>query len=257
MFSIKTISAVSLVAYSTLMAGAALADTNKVDWTGPYIGIDIGNRHEKNDGGSYTIDPSSPIGGSRASGTGTDSWDGVVGDAHLGYNWEASPNLILGIETALYLSNNDRDRQGVSEFGISDKHSSQAISADVKARIGYAFNRLMVYGAGGASWMHVRTTNTQGPCGDGKTPAGYTIANCSSGPYTAVPYGTENVSSDSRFGWTLGGGAELALSRKISARLGYTHADYGTFKFAYPSFNRGTNAKTTTDDVMVGFNFRF
>ncbi|MEG3148055.1 outer membrane beta-barrel protein [Sphingomonas sp. RT2P30] len=253
----KNLVVASLMVYAVLGVDRASADPVKPEWTGPYVGADIGNRHESNDGVTYTIDPNSNVGGSRASGSGSDSWNGIVTDAHIGYNWQTKSNIVLGIETSVYWSNNNRDRQGISEFGISDKHSNQSISADLKARVGYAFNKLLIYGTGGASWMHVRTTNTQGPCGDGRTPPSYTIANCSAGPYTAVPYGTLNVSSASRLGWTLGGGAELALTRNISARVGYTHADYGTFRFAYPSFNRGTNAKTKTDDIMAGLNFRF
>ena len=257
MLNKKNLIAASIVSCCAI-SSPAWANSTEIDWSGFYAGVEAGNRHIDASGISCAADPNNPIGGTRGCDkAGSESWNGTAGNFHIGYNWETASHLVAGIEASINYADNDHSHDGFSQYGISHNTNKQNFSADVKARLGYAFDKLLVYGAGGTTWMKVDTTKTQGACGDGNNPPNYSDANCSTGPYTGVPLGTLNKSSDSRIGWTLGGGAELALTKSISLRAEYVHADYGTFKFLYPSFNRVNTTKVKSDDVMAGLNYKF
>lgn len=247
-----------ILATAATTSTPAWADSPQFDWSGPYVGIVIGNRNMQASGTGCALDPNSSVGGDRGCDkAGETSWNGIAGNVHLGYNWQTSPHLVVGIESAVYLADTDYNQDGVSKYGISYNTSQQRMSADLRGRIGYAADRLLIYGTGGAALMRIETTKTQGPCGDGKTPPNYSQANCSIPPYNAVPFGTVNESSETRIGWTLGGGAQFAVSKSISIRAEYIHADYGTYTFQYPSFNRVNTTNVNTDDFLAGVVFKF
>jgi len=247
-----------LVAASTLaFCSNAYAKSAQYDWSGPYVGLEVGNRHVGMDGLAYTIDPTSSIGGQRGSSAASQGYDGVVGNVHAGYNWQTQYNFVFGVEASANFADTNYDFSGTSVQGISFKHYNQDFNVAFKGRFGYSLGKILLFGSGGGTWEHFRTTNTQGPCGDGGTPPSFSKSNCSTGPYNAVPYGKMDVSSDDNIGWTAGGGVELGITKHVSARVEYVHSDYGTYKFAYPSFNRGTDLALRTNDVMVGVNYKF
>jgi len=66
--------------------------------------------------------------------------DGFVGGGQIGYNYEFSNHLVLGIE-------GDMDATGM-EFGGNDVD----YTITGRARLGYAFDRWMVYGTGGVAY---------------------------------------------------------------------------------------------------------
>jgi outer membrane immunogenic protein len=93
--------------------------------------------------------------------------------------------------------------------------SSGSISTDwlvtVRPRIGWAFDRLLVYGTGGVAFTNrndslsdIDSTTTQGVIG----------------VLTASP-------SSRHVGWVAGGGLEYAFSNSLSAKAEYLHLDFG------------------------------
>ena len=124
------------------------------NWTGFYVGV--------NAGGAWT-----------SGGAGDNS--GFVGGGQIGYNWQAvgSP-LVLGLEA---------DIQGTSLKSSTDLGGGVTGEAKVPAfgtvrgRIGYAWDRFMVYGTGGWAYSKTEATIT-GPGGslsDNKWASGYTL----------------------------------------------------------------------------------
>jgi outer membrane immunogenic protein len=65
-----------------------------------------------------------------------------VGGVQVGYNWQTSRNLVLGVEAALGLLNDD-----VEDVDITD------YLASVRARLGYSFDRTLVYATGGVAFL--------------------------------------------------------------------------------------------------------
>jgi outer membrane immunogenic protein len=103
----------------------------------------------------------------------------------------------------------------------------------LRARVGYAFDRVLVYGTGGFALGQLKDSSGE----------------------TNVSARTANISTV-RAGWTLGGGIEYAYTAKWTVRaeglyvnLGQTHAtDAG---------NRGYGFKTTASIARVGLNYKF
>jgi len=122
------------------------------NWTGFYLGVNLG--------GAWT-DSGSNNGG-------------VVGGGQIGYNWQGfgSP-LVLGIEA---------DIQGTSlknseTIGAYTAEAKVPAFGTVRGRIGYAWDRFMVYGTGGWAYSEAKASVT-GPGGsvsDSKWSSGYTV----------------------------------------------------------------------------------
>lgn len=253
----KYITALPLLFFVGAISGMAYADSGTYDWSGLYIGANIGTSHARINGTTSTIDPNSPIGGGRGSDSGSDQWNGSIVGVQLGYNWMLNKNILLGVEGDFSAPNLSHDTNGVSKFGVSDKTFNVDTIGMLRGRVGYASNNWLIFGTGGAAWTHVRTSNTQGPCGDGGTPPNYSIANCSSGPFTGVPYGTKDNSSINKTGWTIGAGAEVGITQNWTTRLEYIYTDFGSLHFSNPSFNRESTFKLKTNSLQIGFNYKF
>jgi outer membrane immunogenic protein len=203
-------------------------------WTGFYAGVNAGYAFPSGSGG-YT-DPTygAVTGGSRSG--------GFAGGGQIGYNYQFTPGsgFVVGFET---------DIQGAS-FAKADAaylgttpYYSVRPSLDyfgtVRGRLGYAFDRVLVYGTGGFAYG-----------GGSRSSYG------ASYPY-ALP-GTD------RTGYAAGGGIEYAFTEKLSAKIEalYIHLDRGFTGTTY--YNAGTPAyygagKQDSGFALVraGVNYRF
>ena len=152
--------------------------------------------------------------------------NGFIGGGQIGYNWQGlgSP-LVLGLEADLQFS----DMSTSATVGGVTADADINAFGTVRGRIGYAFDRFMIYGTGGLAF-----TNTE----------------------LSLSAGGASVSDDDwSTGWTLGGGVEWALMPNWSAKLEYLYVDSGDTTLALA----GT---TVTGDydfsvVRAGLNYRF
>jgi outer membrane immunogenic protein len=125
------------------------------NWTGFYLGVNAGGAWSK-------------------AGTNFGDASGFVGGGQIGYNWQAmgSP-LVLGLEA---------DIQGTS---LKNSATVGAVSAEakvpafgtVRGRIGYAWDRFMVYGTGGWAYTDTKASATSPgfSASDSKWGSGYTL----------------------------------------------------------------------------------
>ncbi|HVI27676.1 outer membrane protein [Hansschlegelia sp.] len=171
-------------------------------WTGPYLGVHAG------------------YGWGNAAKASPDGW--MVG-GYLGYNYQfdGSP-VVIGIETDINYASIDDKRNA---RGGRTKVSTDWNGA-TRARIGYAFDRFLVYGAGGLAYADREFKRSPG-----------------------------DKDSKTAVGWTVGGGIEYAASDNVSVRAEYRYTDYGkdTFKLA------NSRPKSSYDEhrVMVGVAYKF
>jgi outer membrane immunogenic protein len=137
----------------------------------------------------------------REYGEGSLDADGLSLAAIAGYNHQFANSLIVGVEADLSYLGIDEERvvtkgdilrQKVSGFG------------SVRARIGYAFNRLMVYGTGGVGFAR--------------------IENAAGDPANASRFLSVE---GTRSGFVGGGGAEYAWTPNVIGRLEYLYFDPG------------------------------
>lgn len=166
--------AADLPAYEPAPAYAAPAASN---WTGAYIGAQAGYGFGKaNNKGARNTKP-----------------DGAVVGAYAGYDYQLDNSpVVVGIDTDInYDTAHDR-RAGVR----NDLNWSGA----TRGKLGYAMDRVMVYGAAGAAY------------------GGHKIKAGGSDDKTAL-------------GYTVGGGIEAMVADNVTARAEYRYNDYGQDKF--------------------------
>lgn len=188
-------------------------------WTGFYVGIN----------GGY--------GWSRFSGTGTFGSDtanakGWLGGGTVGFNYQIG-SFVVGAE-------GDFDWANVKYTtplfaGTLTLKNDYFITA--AARLGYAFDRTLLYGKVGGAWTRDKW--------DGNDGTG----------------GTATATSN-RTGWMVGGGVEYAVWQNLSAKLEYNYLMFGSVT---PSFATagglavvGTSSVSLkTHIVKAGLNYRF
>lgn len=157
-------------------------------WTGFYVGVNAGAAL----GDSAFADPI-PLNGT-----------GFLGGATIGYNWESASHWVLGAEATF-------DYRGSIGGGSGNYGVTGGLTAyDTKSgflgtfgpRLGYAWDRLLVYGTGGLAY------------GDVPVPSRF------SGPtYSGYAIGSQPFEP----GWMAGGGVEYALTNNWAVSVQYTH----------------------------------
>lgn len=194
-FAVPAAQAADLPAYEPAPAVVAVPSFT---WSGPYIGVQTG------------------YGWGRASNTSHDGW--MIG-GYLGYNVQVDGSpVVFGVETDLNWSDVDGRR---SAAGGGRTRLNSDWNGATRGRIGYAFDRFLVYGAAGIAYAdrEIRGPNARGD-------------------KTAV-------------GWTVGGGVEAAVTDNVVARAEYRYTDYGSDRFA------GVKSSATEHRIMGGVAFKF
>ncbi len=165
------------------------------DWSGPYIGVHAGYGWGTFDATATALDPTGGFAGIQS-----------------GYNWQISRNWVVGVES-------DSSWGSISETVGANSIDIDALGT-VRARLGYAMDRWMVYGTGGLAWAHAD--------------ANY------------------NATITDRFylGWAAGVGVEYMFAPRWTAKLEYLYADYGKLT------DNADTASLTTSTVKLGVNYR-
>jgi outer membrane immunogenic protein len=269
---------------------AAPAPILAVNWTGFYGGINLGYGLSNDDPGTETVvaGPGFPIASVRGRilYNGPNSFhnplDGINGGGQVGYNWQAAPNWVFGVEADIQGSDLKGTNGCVLACGtpfvtttppnflanfpvvFSSDAYTQKIDwfGTVRARAGYASGLWMVYATGGFAYGDVKrsgttvgsTVNTNG-----------NIVNQFAGSYSV---------SSTKAGWTVGAGAEskLGYNSPWSIKAEYLYIDLGsnsdTFNTLFTQAGGGavvgTVAGIRTDTshnrehiVRVGVNYSF
>jgi outer membrane immunogenic protein len=160
------------------------------------------------------------IGGHGGYGWGTGAGvagSGFIGGGQIGYNYQINGGLVLGVETDISISGIDGTAGGVT-FGAD-------YLGTLRARVGYAADRVMFYGTGGLGY------------GRGDLQIG----------------GLSN--KQTHVGWTLGGGIEAMIAPQLSARIEYLYMDLG--RETYGSVVGPMNVGFTASLLRVGMNYKF
>ena len=125
------------------------------------------------------------------------SQSGVVGGVHIGYNYQVS-QFVFGLEGDVNGSS-ERD----SNFSAGLNYSlRENIDASIRGRVGYAFDRVLIYATGGGAYGSFHTSYNAG--------------------------GPSDTFNSGRVGWTVGGGLEYAIDNNWSVRAEYRYTDYGS-----------------------------
>jgi outer membrane immunogenic protein len=144
--------------------------------------------------------------------------DGGMAGGTVGYNYQIG-HAVLGIEGDV-----DADWAKGSTLcaGVSCTVKNNWLST-VRGRLGYAAGRFMPYITGGAAFGDLKTS---------------------------IP--GIGSASETKTGWTAGGGVEAKIAGPWSAKLEYLHVDLGSGASIV-----GSEASYHTDIVRAGLNYKF
>jgi outer membrane immunogenic protein len=211
-------------------------------WTGCYLGGSLGGGFAQKN----ITDPVGLVQESFAPGstTGITTADlsprGVVIGGQIGCDYQFAPSWVIGIEGAAAGST----MKGSSIVGLPAGSPDTALVeaktdflTSVTARLGYAFDHVLLYGRGGVAMAADR----------------YDV----SGSFIGTPFGFTGL--ENRFGWTAGAGVEWAFTPHWSMNVEYDYYGFGTKTIAmFDSTNvllGNVDVRQNIQVVKVGFNF--
>ena len=163
-------------------------------WAGPYIGGNLGYQW-----GGVVNNATQP--------------SGLQAGVQGGYNWQFD-QFVVGGETDLQLS-------GADDVFAPWKFSNPWFGT-LRARAGYAFNNILVYGTGGLAYGTLRGSNG------------------------AL---TEDHTS---LGWTIGLGAEVGINQNWSVKAEYLYIDLGNRNYSITGLPHGYEFNV----LRLGVNYR-
>ena len=135
---------------------------------------------------------------------------GITAGFEAGYDLRLNSDVVLGIEadvSVVPMSKTVLEQEGVSYYHTSN--SKFASFGTLRGRVGYVFASALVYATGGVAVAQVKDT--------------YVSYN-SDGTVFSNPDSGIISHSALKFGWVLGAGAEVALSKNWSVKNEYLHA---------------------------------
>lgn len=230
-------------------------------WTGIYLGGQIGyawgsgNLH-------YTLFDPTGTGTILSTGVGGTP-SGVIGGAHVGYNYQIN-QWVIGLEGSVdgtSLSNTVAASFPALFSGSAiTANTSANIQGSIRGRLGVAWDRALIYATGGVAFGGFDTNYSF---------IGNTNGNPAINGGGAI-FGSNSI-SNTRVGWTVGGGIDYAVTNNWSIFAEYRYTNFGTISapgLAAAAFATGTapglvsaainsNRTINQNQVQVGFSYKF
>ena len=236
-------------------------------WTGFYVGANAGGGWQSTDyttnltncnvlgvcgaGLVFGVPANQALGSALGTGSGGRS-SGFIGGFQAGYNFQVS-SVVLGIEADwdYFKRSNSQGGTGIATTGDPLAVTNQSNSnwlATVRARGGLAWDRLLVYVTGGAAFSKIDYTQTM-----------LTTLGTSSGTTTV---------SQSKAGWTVGGGLEYAFTNNWSGKIEYLYAQFyeevsgvgaliSTAPAGFSNVFTGATSEFRDNILRAGINYKF
>ncbi len=200
-------------------------------WTGFYVGGTIGGIGVTSM--AAFSDPVSHLYYGNLNDNGTSVTAGLT----VGYNYQANA-IVVGVEADYSFANISKNPSSVTPPYVYSLIGTSKLDSfgTVRARLGYAgIDRTLIYVTGGLAFADVKG---------------------SSNFYEPLNSGCTASFSQTKTGWTLGGGVEYALTDHISAKVEGLYADLGDTS-AVSAHGCNTTFKNTATIVRGGLNYKF
>jgi outer membrane immunogenic protein len=231
------------------------------NWTGFYVGVNAGWAWSDSD---LRLTPNAPL--TAPGGLGDTiallvanqptrrRADGFTGGGQIGYNWQTD-NWVFGWEADfnyIDLKHNFNFASGIpaasTTVGLTGEFSADWF-ATLRARVGWASGPWLAYVTGGLAVSRLTLVEAVNVT----TGAGPGVFNASK--------------TDTKWGWTIGGGLEWAIGPQWTAKVEYLYVDFGDINAVGPVSGAiaplipgaavSYHADLTASIVRVGLNYRF
>ncbi len=220
------------------------------NWSGCYVGGQLGGQWARWNGSvNY---PGDAFGHAAATASHEFTGNGnFIYGGQIGCNWQpAGSSFVLGVEGDV-IGVNRGDIGGelyrfpaltTDHFNTTGKYGTQG---SLRLKGGFAFDRMMIYVAGGVTWASLSATHNFFRDGDGSLAL---------------------TTSNSRTGWNIGVGAEYLVANNWTLGLEYRYTDYGSLSYNIPAGTAGTLSwaaftigadSLRTQDVRLRLNYLF
>jgi len=253
------LAAVAIIGFASIASAAdmpvkaAAPVAQSYNWTGFYVGGNVGWVRQRDNGDSTFVDVPGfgPYPRSVSA-----SGSSVIGGLQAGYNWQIN-QWVLGIEGDWDWTNPKTSTCRNTDAGpdCSDAgrgfvtlESKTSWIATLRGRLGLAWDRYLVYGTGGVAMGKV----------DSSINVNCLVNGC------AVSSAQQNVTgsfSNTKTGWVAGAGIEAMLMAHWTARVEYLRVDLGTVSntllLPISAQSVSWSRKVTEDIVRVGVNYKF
>ncbi len=232
------------------------------DWTGIYAGVHAGyswgDFKASYPGASFDADSTfGSVDIDRGPFAPTIDTDGWHGGGQIGANWQVD-QWVFGLEGDISWSGADGSRWTTYEIDWDSPGPAGSFDVDatlstdlkwfgtVRGRIGYAFDEILIYGTGGLAFARAQL-GVAGNVDDADADdAGF-----------GGRFWTSNTQTHT--GWTIGAGAEAALTPNVSLKAEYLYMDFGseTYNLQFPASTVAVDGDLTQHVVRAGLNYRF
>jgi outer membrane immunogenic protein len=220
------------------------------NWTGFYVGLEAGGGWASSTTTIITATSTS----SNPPGTvlPTHDYSGALGGFYGGYNYQFG-QFVVGIDgdyTWAGLNSTGTDVGVVAPFDVGHYNANINWVATATGRVGYAgWDKWLFFAKGGWAWAGFEdTTNGQNAAGTVST--------------------SLETSQNTRDGWTVGGGIELAVTANVIFKLEYDYVKFDTANFnntteVFAGVNKGLVgqfARSATSDLNMfkgGLEYKF
>jgi hemoglobin/transferrin/lactoferrin receptor protein len=223
--------------------GRAAAGAPGSDWTGLYLGGHLGYAFSNIKGVTTATD------GTSNAVTQTESANINLADlargGQIGFNYQFDNRVVIGVEgdvswTKLYGVQESRATESAALAAAGWLQAKTTYQQDwiatLRGRVGYAFDRMFIYGTAGLAFLSEREVRSQyrSDIGSGSLPFGRSTAEIFK----------ENVTK-TRQGWTVGTGLEYALMNNWSLKGEYAYAGFDAEEFEFPGARSGVSLPFT------------
>lgn len=202
-----------------------ISPVSAYNWSGLYIGGNIGGTWAETSGSILTA-PNIYTPNGVPFPSGSASTGSLAGGAQIGYNFQ-SGSLVYGVEGDIELQNWNHQTNVATPVGANGLSNlyvpgdvfniSSNWQASLRARVGYAFDRFLVYATGGIAFTQANAS------------ASFIALAPPAYPYYAAA--TSGSGGATMVGGTLGAGFEYALTRELSAGAEARYTWYGSHNF--------------------------
>ncbi len=240
----------------------ANAQTFSWNWTGFYVGVDAGIISSRSFSSTQATFSPTPylLGIPGATGTITtfnsaavDTLNarGTEGGVHAGFNWQLKPFTVgLEIDYGAFRTSAVRDATvPLSSTVVSQLHSESSTNwlFTVRPRVGWVYSVLYGYITGGAAFTTINASTLYSDNANARVPNGFV------------------TTSQSKAGWTIGAGLEVAIAPRWTLRAEYLRVEFsgvtGAGRITNPVngfFNPiSLSADHKSDIVRVGVTHKF
>jgi len=196
-------------------------------WTGFYLGANVGAGF----GGDFRLRDTVaalPVEAKLSAG-------GFIAGGQAGFNYQMG-SFVVGIEGDLaYADLKNSVTASAAGHATATAKMSTDYLATVRGRIGYAWDRVLVYATGGVAFTKIELSAH------------------------AVAGGVAAAASHSKThtGWALGAGVEAALTDNISAKAEYLYVDFDKKRYFPSGIHSGLRGDLNSHIIRVGVNYRF